>query len=367
MAGIPAVTGLRWSVASSVAYARERERVLRICDAAGDPRTLRLELLEAIRRVVGFDAYAWLMTDPATSVGCAPLADVPCLPQLPQLIRLKYLTTINRWTTLRGNARMLAEATGGDLSRSPLWRDLLRHYAVSDIASAVYRDRFGCWGFLDLWRVGPSGRFGEADASFLDAIARPVTAALRRSLAGTFMGGGAPHQPVPPGPVVLLLSRDLEVRGQTPETQRYLRLLVPPAPDQPPVPAGAYNVAAQLLAAEAGIDRNQPSARVHLSHGRWLTLRAGRIGSTGAPEDRDIAVSIEETSPAERLALFARAFGLSAREAELVRQLAAGGDTRDLARQMFVSEHTVQDHLKSIFTKASVRSRRALLSRALGT
>ena len=166
---------------------------------------------------------------------------------------------------------------------------------------------------------------------------------------------------------MLLLSRDLEVRAQTPETQRYLRMLVPPAPDQPPVPAGAYNVAAQLLAAEAGVDQNPPSARVHLSHGRWLTLRAGRIGSAGAPEDRDIAVSIEETSPAERLALFARAFGLSAREAELLRQLAAGGDTRDLARQMFLSEHTVQDYLKSIFTKTSVRSRRALLSRALGT
>jgi DNA-binding CsgD family transcriptional regulator len=367
VAGIPAVTGLRWSVASSVAYARERERVLRICDAAGEPRALRLELLEAIRRVVGFDAYAWLVTDPETSVGCAPLADVPCLAQLPQLIRLKYLTTINRWTTLRGNTRMLAQATGGDLSRSPLWRDLLRHYAVSDIASSAYRDRFGCWGFLDLWRVGPSGRFGAAEASFLDTIARPVTAALRRSLAGTFTCGGAPHEPVPPGPVVLLLSGDLEVRAQTPETQRYLRLLVPPAPDQPPVPAGAYNAAAQLLATEAGVDENPPSARVHLSHGRWLTLRAGRIGSTGPPEDRGIAVSIEETSPPERLALFARAFGLSAREAELVRQLAAGGDTRDLARQMFVSEHTVQDYLKSIFTKTSVRSRRALLSRALGT
>jgi DNA-binding CsgD family transcriptional regulator len=354
------------SVASSVAYARERERVLRLCDAAGDARTLRLELLDAIRRVVGFDAYAWLVTDPETSVGCAPLADVPCLPQLPQLIRLKYLTTVNRWTTLSGNVGLLAEATGGDLSRSPLWRDLLRHYAVSDIASSVYRDRFGCWGFLDLWRAGPAGRFGAAEASFLDAIAGPVTAALRRSLAGTFMCGDRPG-PVPPGPVVLLLSRDLEVRAQTPETQRYLRLLVPPAPDQPPVPAGAYNVAAQLLATEAGVDQNPPSARVHLSHGRWLTLRAGRIGSTGAPEDRDIAVSIEETSPPERLALFARAFGLSEREAEVVRQLAAGGDTRELARQMFVSEHTVQDYLKSIFAKTSVRSRRALLSRALGT
>jgi DNA-binding CsgD family transcriptional regulator len=33
---------------------------------------------------------------------------------------------------------------------------------------------------------------------------------------------------------------------------------------------------------------------------------------------------------------------------------------------MFVSQHTVQDHLKSIFAKTSMHSRRELLSRALG-
>ena len=32
---------------------------------------------------------------------------------------------------------------------------------------------------------------------------------------------------------------------------------------------------------------------------------------------------------------------------------------------MFVSEHTVQDHLKSIFTKTDTRTRRALLARIL--
>jgi len=364
--GLTLPSGYAASVASSVAYSRARDRVCRICDSAGDTRTLRLDLLDAIRRVVGFDAYAWLVTDPETSVGCAPLADVPLLPELPQLIRLKYLTTINRWTALRGRAALLAEATGGDLSRSRLWRDLLCRYNVSDIASSVYRDRFGCWGFLDLWRAGPAGRFGAAEAGFLSAIARPVTAALRRCQAGTFVRA-VPRELVPPGPVVLLLSRDLEVRAQTPETQRYLRTLVPPTPGRPPVPASAYNVAAQLLASEAGIDRNPPVARVHLSHGLWLTLRAGRMGNAEAPEDRDIAVSIEETSPTERLALFGRAFGLSARESELLHHLASGGDTRDLARQMFVSEHTVQDHLKSIFAKTSAHSRRTLLSRALGT
>jgi DNA-binding CsgD family transcriptional regulator len=34
---------------------------------------------------------------------------------------------------------------------------------------------------------------------------------------------------------------------------------------------------------------------------------------------------------------------------------------------MFLSGHTVQDHLKSIFAKTGTRTRRTLLSRALGT
>src|SRR6516165_442176 len=138
---------------SSAAYARARETILRICRGEADARTLRLEVLDAIRRATGFDAYAWLLTDPETSVGSSPLADVPCLPRLPELIRLKYLTAVNRWTALPSAAASLAGATGGDLSRSLLWRELLRQHEVTDIVSSVYRDRFGCWGFLDLWRI----------------------------------------------------------------------------------------------------------------------------------------------------------------------------------------------------------------------
>ena len=66
------------------------------------------------------------------------------------------------------------------------------------------------------------------------------------------------------------------------------------------------------------------------------------------------------------MAVFARACGLSRREAELLSHLVAGADTREVARQMFVSGNTVQDHLKSVFAKTATRSRRALLARALG-
>jgi DNA-binding CsgD family transcriptional regulator len=167
---------------------------------------------------------------------------------------------------------------------------------------------------------------------------------------------------------VLLLSPVLEVRAQTPQTQRYLQVLVPPeAEDQAPVPAGAYNVAAQLLAAEAGVDDNPPVARVHLTGGRWLTLRAARMDTAAVAAGRDVAVSIEPSTAGDRVTVFGRACGLTPREAELLRHLAGGATTREVARQMFVSENTVQDHLKSIFDKSTARSRRALLARALGT
>jgi hypothetical protein len=164
---------------------------------------LRLEALDAIRRAASFDAYAWLLTDPETSVGSSPLADVPCLPQLPQLIRLKYATAVNRWTRLPSGAASLHGATGGSLSR-----------------------------FLDLWRIGAPA-FTAADIEFLGHIAGPVTAALRHGLSRTFIPAAGGDQ-LPAGPVVLLLSPALEVRAQTPQTQRYLHVLVPPASRCPP-------------------------------------------------------------------------------------------------------------------------------------
>ena len=166
---------------------------------------------------------------------------------------------------------------------------------------------------------------------------------------------------------MLLLSPHLRLRGQTSESMEYLRLLVPPEEGRAPIPAAAYNVAAQLLAREAGVDGNPAWARVVVSNGELMTVRAARIDGSGPPLDRDIAVTIEASSAQERVDLFARAFGLSARERQLVEHLVAGNDTRDVARLMTLSENTVQDHLKSIFLKTATRSRRALLARALGT
>ena len=341
--------------------ARVRERIERICAADDDARTLRLRLLEELGRAVPFDAYAWVLTDPETTVGSAPLAAVPALAELPELIRLRYCTAVNRWTTLGDDpVALLAEVTAGRLDQSLLWRELLYRYDVADVASVVFRDRFGCWAFLELWRTG--GRiFGPDEAVLLREAVAPITTALRRSQARTFAAASTASVP---GPLVLLLTPGLAVVRQTPGTADPLRILVPRDDAGPTVPAGAYNVAAQLLAVESGVDGHEPRARVHLADGLWLTLRAARLEA--ADGAGDIAVTIEQCAPADRLALFAHCSGLSPREQELLGRLAAGDDTREVAARMFLSANTVQDHLKSVFDKTGTRSRRALLARALG-
>jgi DNA-binding NarL/FixJ family response regulator len=247
----------------------------------------------------------------------------------------------------------------------------MSRYGIADVASVVFADQYGCWGFLDLWREDIRGPFGAADAGLLAGLAAPLARALRHGQARTFAEPAAPHRR-DAGPVVLTLDDDLRIISRTAASQAWLDVLLPPEPDEQAIPASVYNVAAQLLAAEEGLDHHPASARTHLAGGFWLTLRAARLSfgqeppaSTGG--GATIAVTIEEASAADRLDLFSRAFGLTAREHELLSLLATGSDTRAMARQMSLSEHTVQDHLKSIFTKTGARDRVTVLSRSLGT
>ena len=362
-------------MAGNWARAQARVRIETLGAASLDDRTLRRQVLTVLREVVVFDAYVWLLTDPVTAVGTAPLADIPCMAELPALIKAKYATSVNRWTALRQQASSVAllnSTVHGELARSRLWRDVLSRYAIGDVASTVFADQFGCWGFLDLWRDDSREPFSVADAEFIASLNAPLTRALRRSQARTFIESAMPqrHQA---GPVVLTLDDDLRITGRTAASQAWLNVLLPPEPGEQAIPASVYNAAAQLIAAEEGIDTHPASTRTHLADGFWLTVRAARLSASeqepgAAPSGAAaLVVTIEEASAVERLELFGRVFGLSVREHQLLGLLATGGDTRAMAREMSLSEHTIQDHLKSIFAKTGARDRVTVLSRALGT
>ncbi|MGH3863766.1 helix-turn-helix transcriptional regulator [Actinokineospora sp.] len=343
------------------------DRLARIAAGTPDAKALREQVLAELARALPFDAHVWLLTDPVTRVGTSPLAAIPGLSweRLPALIKWRYLTRITRWTDLADAGTAVAslhEATGGDLAASALWREELRDLGVVDTVSVVFADRFGCWGWLDLFRYAPAKPFSATETAVLGSISAVVTTGLREAQARTFVAGAVD----PEGPAFLVLGPEMRIRLQTSAAAEALHRLNPPDEPIPVVPAAAYNVAAALIAHEQGNPVGPPWSRVHLRAGHWLTLRAARVSSTG-PDAADIAVSIEASTPAERLEVFACAHGLSKREHEVLTGLSTGADSRSLARRLAISEHTVNDHIKAVLAKTGSPGRQVLLSRIAGT
>jgi DNA-binding CsgD family transcriptional regulator len=59
------------------------------------------------------------------------------------------------------------------------------------------------------------------------------------------------------------------------------------------------------------------------------------------------------------------AYGLTRQEQTVTSLVCRGMSTREISERLQISANTVQDHLKSIFTKTGVRSRRELVTAIL--
>lgn len=361
---------------------RSLERIRVLAGSDLDHKVLRGAVLAELGRMLPFDAFVWPLCDPRTAVGMAPRARIPCPEELPRLIRLKYLSAPGRWTALvhaSPAATTLLKAARGDPSRSPVWNGLLQHYGVRDVLSVVFADKYGCWAWLDLWRTGGpgtvTGAFSDHEIAYLSRVAEAVTPALRRAAASEFRKVSASYPNSDPAAVrldlpeqaVLTLDEELAIAGQTASVDEWLQLLQPgPFPHQH-VPAEVLNVAAQLMAREAGVDTHVAECRVHVGAAHWASLQASRMAPGMPGSTPPLAVTIQGCSIADRLDLFARAFGLTPRQGELLRMAAAGADTAAMADAHHVTAYTVQDQFKQVFQICGVHSRAALLAMALGT
>jgi DNA-binding CsgD family transcriptional regulator len=112
-------------------------------------------------------------------------------------------------------------------------------------------------------------------------------------------------------------------------------------------------------AADRSADRRALAIRVRSGDGRWVRARAENVTVDGGGTPA-VAVVIDAVRAGDVLPLAASAYRLTDRELGVVRGVLNGLDTRSVAASLHISEYTVQDHLKSVFAKAGVRSRREL-------
>lgn len=350
---------------SERARARCRERIEALADSTTDLDGVRREAIAELRRAIGFDRWCVLLVDPDTLLMSRGIGHNDWARELPRLnIDDAGTADVNSLAVLarsRDHAAALRAATGGDLARSGRWREVLSPYGVGDELRAAAVDEYGCWGDILLWRDSDDRPFDPDDARLMRDASRLIARALRRGAVACAPSPAAGSSPPETG--VLLLDDQLRPCGSTAPARAWYDALNParmPLPDG--IPTSAWSAVGRLLAAERGEGPERPARiRVRAGDGGWAVVEASRVDGGASA----IAVTFRAAAREEVLALLARAHGLSARERELVALVVEGRDTREIADRLFISRYTVQDHLKSVFEKVGVRSRRELLSGVL--
>jgi DNA-binding CsgD family transcriptional regulator len=127
-----------------------------------------------------------------------------------------------------------------------------------------------------------------------------------------------------------------------------------------PLPPYVYVLAAHVAASP---ERRPARVRVRAADGTWVVIRAAAL-TTGSQVPAGYAVTLEAASADDLAPLLMRAWRLTRREREVARLVIDGLSTEDIATALFISVHTVRDHLKMIFGKMGI-SRRQDMAAAL--
>jgi DNA-binding CsgD family transcriptional regulator len=252
----------------------------------------------------------------------------------------------------------LYTATRGEPLGSPRYREILAPLGLGDELRAALLVGGSCWGFLCLHRERSRPGFTPQDAAYLARLTPHLAEGLRTALLIADPG----TVPESDGPGLAVLADDLSVVATTPAADRWLAELAD-WPHRSELPQAVYGVTARLWALERGGAAGPdlvPRARVRTPSGRWLVLHASRLAGPGARGQT--AVILEPAHPTEVAPLVLQAYELTEREAQVTRLVLRGLSTDEIGAALSISSLTVQQHLKAVFDKTGVRSRRELVA-----
>jgi DNA-binding CsgD family transcriptional regulator len=347
---------------------RSKLEIIRLCHSALDSHRLRVEVLKRLRTVIPFDALFFSTTDPATLLFTSSVLEdtpTPVLAQFLQFLENEFLQEdFNKFLALLRNHQpvgVLSEQTQHDLSRSRRYRDILAPLALGDEMRAVFVTNAACWGTLCLHREQAVTEYTPAEAAFLAQLAPHIAEGLRKAL----LLGGVSVAKTPEGPGALMLAEDYSVLAMTPAAAYWLaELAEAERGDKHALPDAVLTVVARLKAIEREMvapASGMPKVRLCTPSGYWLVLSASRLRSEA--NQGQITVIFEMAQPVEIAPLLLQAYHLTKREGEITQCILRGWSTTEIAAALHISSNTVQDHLKAIFEKVDVRSRRELAGR----
>lgn len=343
--------------------------VKRLCYANLDTQALHRRALASIGRVVPFDGFCAHDADPASGLGMRMYQDPPHEENLRYFLEhVCFEDDVNDFNWMireRRSVVLLSETTGGRLEHSLRYRVSLAPRGFHFDLRAVFASGQEHWGGVSIFRERGRHDFAERDIALVGRLAPHLAAGLKAAA----LRAQVPLAPRCDGPGVLVLDERGHVCQFTASAERWLRELGDLGPgwrEGRGLPSAVWLAVGALRhalnpATERGA-ASVPRITTRTSGGRWLNLQASLAESRDGDTATTVIV-IEPAGPHELTWMRTAAYGLSAREREVVDLVVRGASTKHIATTLHIAEYTVQDHLSHIFDKVGVRGRRALVKR----
>jgi DNA-binding CsgD family transcriptional regulator len=336
---------------------------------------------ERLRRLVPYDAAVWAATDPTTNMPTAPTR----AENLEERIRSVGFGAIERFwegeylepdfnsfgelARAERPAAGLDLATGGRPARSMRFREVLRAKGFRDELRAVLRVDGVPWASLNLFREQGRRPFDSAEIDLVSRLSAPLGEAIRAHARAPLP---VTSSRLERGPGLMVFAAHGELLSANDEALAWLEELPVDGwekqlrPGSPARLAGLPLVLVSIvMRARAGALKNEGGTsrcRMRAAGGRWLVCHAsclrdsdGMLGNT--------ALVIEPAKSSEIAPIIVQAYELTEREREITQLVAVGASTAEMAERLFLSPHTVRDHLKAIFEKVGVSSRGELVAK----
>lgn len=336
--------------------------IQRVDNAAG----VFAEASKRLRRLVPFDSAVWISTDPSTGLATAPTRTENIVSGDSERCSIYWRREllVKDFNLFRDLARADTPAASlravtRDPRQSARYRDFFDPSGVDDELRAVLRVGESPWAAVTLLRRSGRPPFTQQETGLVASLSAPLGEALR---VRARPAESRAEMVVQDRPGVMLFDRTAVLISANTEARAWLAELPHDLsrPSDLGVPVPLWIVGAVLHA--QGSDDGTARARVRTRGGTWLVCHAsslrdaeGGLGNT--------AVIIEPAKTSEIAPIIAQAYDLTNREQHITSLIARGASTAEMARELFLSVHTIRDYVKTIFHKVGVSSRGELVAR----